>query len=222
MPNLKAMLQIKQFSFNPFGVSTFVVYDPDTLDALVVDPGMVTDRERALFDNFVASHRLKIGQIVNTHMHLDHCFGDNYVKSRYGVPVKANSEDAFLGTKLAEQSRRFGMLVPGTEKGVEIDVDLKEGETVKVGKHELKVLQVPGHSPGSIALYSPEYHFLIGGDVLFKGSIGRTDLEQGNMSTLINSIRNKILTLPEETQVLPGHDAITTVADEKRYNPYFN
>ena len=85
MPNLKAMLQIKQFSFNPFGVSTFVVYDPDTLDALVVDPGMVTDRERALFDNFVASHRLKIGQIVNTHMHLDHCFGDNYVRDRYGA-----------------------------------------------------------------------------------------------------------------------------------------
>lgn len=216
------MLEITTLQFNPFGVNTYLIYDTETRDTAVVDPGMFNTKEQRFFDTYVAEHNLKITQIINTHLHLDHCFGDNYVKSRYGVPVKANSEDAFLGTKLAEQSRRFGMLVPGTEKGVEIDVDLKEGETVKVGKHELKVLQVPGHSPGSIALYSPEYHFLIGGDVLFKGSIGRTDLEQGNMSTLINSIRNKILTLPEETQVLPGHDAITTVADEKRYNPYFN
>lgn len=216
------MLEITTLQFNPFGVNTYLIYDTETRDTAVVDPGMFNTKEQRFFDTYVAEHNLKITQIINTHLHLDHCFGDNYVKSRYGVPVKANSEDAFLGTKLAEQSRRFGMLVPGTEKGVEIDVDLKEGETVKVGRHELKVLQVPGHSPGSIALYSPEYHFLIGGDVLFKGSIGRTDLEQGNMSTLINSIRNKILTLPEETQVLPGHDAITTVADEKRYNPYFN
>lgn len=216
------MLEITTLQFNPFGVNTYLVYDTETRDTAVVDPGMFNTKEQRFFDTYVAEHNLKITQIINTHLHLDHCFGDNYVKSRYGVPVKANSEDAFLGAKLAEQSRRFGMLVPGTEKGVEIDVDLKEGETVKVGRHELKVLQVPGHSPGSIALYSPEYHFLIGGDVLFKGSIGRTDLEQGNMSTLINSIRNKILTLPEETQVLPGHDAITTVADEKRYNPYFN
>lgn len=216
------MLEITTLQFNPFGVNTYLIYDTETRDTAVVDPGMFNTKEQRFFDTYVAEHDLKITQIINTHLHLDHCFGDNYVKSRYGVPVKANSEDAFLGAKLAEQSRRFGMLVPGTEKGVEIDVDLKDGETVKVGKHELKVLQVPGHSPGSIALYSPEYHFLIGGDVLFKGSIGRTDLEQGNMSTLINSIRNKILTLPEETQVLPGHDAITTVADEKRYNPYFN
>lgn len=216
------MLEITTLQFNPFGVNTYLIYDTETRDTAVVDPGMFNTKEQRFFDTYVAEHNLKITQIINTHLHLDHCFGDNYVKSRYGVPVKANSEDAFLGAKLAEQIRRFGMLVPGTEKGVEIDVDLKEGETVKVGKHELKVLQVPGHSPGSIALYSPEYHFLIGGDVLFKGSIGRTDLEQGNMSTLINSIRNKILTLPGETQVLPGHDAITTVADEKRYNPYFN
>lgn len=216
------MLEITTLQFNPFGVNTYLIYDTETRDTAVVDPGMFNTKEHRFFDTYVAEHNLKITQIINTHLHLDHCFGDNYVKSRYGVPVKANSEDAFLGAKLAEQSRRFGMLVPGTEKGVEIDVDLREGETVEIGKHKLKVLQVPGHSPGSIALYSPEYHFLIGGDVLFKGSIGRTDLEQGNMSTLINSIRNKILTLPEETQVLPGHDAITTVADEKRYNPYFN
>lgn len=216
------MLEITTLQFNPFGVNTYLIYDTETRDTAVVDPGMFNTKEQRFFDTYVAEHNLKITQIINTHLHLDHCFGDNYVKSRYGVPVKANSADAFLGAKLAEQSRRFGMLMPGTEKGVEIDVDLKDGETVKVGKHELKVLQVPGHSPGSIALYSPEYHFLIGGDVLFKGSIGRTDLEQGNMSTLINSIRNKILTLPGETQVLPGHNAITTVADEKRYNPYFN
>ena len=220
MPNLKAMLQIKQFSFNPFGVSTFVVYDPDTLDALVVDPGMVTDRERALFDNFVASHRLKIGQIVNTHMHPDHCFGDNYVRDRYGAKVAASVLDAPLGRSIGRQAADFGIALDGVPGGVEIDVPLSEGDTVTVGNYRLSVLHVPGHSPGSLVLYCPEAAVAIVGDVLFRGSVGRTDLPGGDHRLLLDGIRAKLLPLPGDTLVLPGHGPATTIGAEKAANPY--
>ena len=220
MPNLRAMLQIKQFSFNPFGVSTFVVYDPDTLDALVVDPGMVTDRERALFDNFVASHRLKIGQIVNTHMHLDHCFGDNYVRDRYGAKVAASVLDAQLGRSIGRQAADFGIALDGVPGGVEIDVPLAEGDIITVGNYRLSVLHVPGHSPGSLVLYCPEAAVAIVGDVLFRGSVGRTDLPGGDQRLLLDGIRAKLLPLPGDTLVLPGHGPATTIGAEKAANPY--
>lgn len=220
MPNLKAMLQIKQFSFNPFGVSTFVVYDPDTLDALVVDPGMVTDRERALFDNFVASHRLKIGQIVNTHLHLDHCFGDNYVRDRYGAKVAASVLDAQLGRSIGRQAADFGIALDGVPGGVEIDVPLAEGDIITVGNYRLSVLHVPGHSPGSLVLYCPEAAVAIVGDVLFRGSVGRTDLPGGDQRLLLDGIRAKLLPLPGDILVLPGHGPATTIEAEKAANPY--
>lgn len=220
MPNLKAMLQIKQFSFNPFGVSTFVVYDPDTLDALVIDPGMVTDRERALFDNYIESHQLKVQQVVNTHMHLDHCFGDNYVRDKYGVKVAASVLDAQLGRSIGRQAADFGIALDGVPGGVEIDVPLAEGDIITVGNYRLSVLHVPGHSPGSLVLYCPEAAVAIVGDVLFRGSVGRTDLPGGDQRLLIDGIRAKLLPLPGDTLVLPGHGPATTIGAEKAANPY--
>lgn len=214
------MLKVKQFCFNPFAVSTFLLYDTDTLDAAVIDPGMVNDNERRIFDSVIKENHLKLTQIVNTHLHLDHCFGDNYVKSSYGVPVKANPADAFLGKALPAQAAGFGMSRPEGFEPVEIDVELNQGDTITVGNFNLQVLHVPGHSPGSIALYCAEGGFVIGGDVLFHGGIGRTDLQGGDLPTLLKSIREKLLTLPEETKVLPGHDVFTTIASEKRSNPY--
>lgn len=215
------MLQIKQFSFNPFGVSTYVVYDPDTLDALVVDPGMVTDRERALFDNYIESHHLKLHQVVNTHLHLDHCFGDNYVRDRYGAKVAAALPDAPLGRDIARQAAEFGIALPGgVPGGVEIDVPLAQGDTVTVGNYQLEVLAVPGHSPGSIVLYCPGANVAIVGDVLFRGSVGRTDLPGGDHALLLGGIRAKLLPLPGDTLVLPGHGPATTIKAEKAANPY--
>lgn len=215
------MLKIKQFVFNPFGVSTFIIYDTDTLDAITVDPGMTDDSERYLFDTFIETNKLKLRQIVNTHMHLDHCFGDNYVRDRYGVKIAANPADAALGHGLAAQARMFGMILPENETGdVEIDTPVAGGDKIKVGNYDLEVLDVPGHSPGSIALYSHNGHFAIVGDALFRGAIGRTDLPGGNHSTLLDSIRTKLYTLPDETMVLPGHEAHTTIGNEKASNPY--
>ena len=213
------MLKIKQFAFNPFGVSTFIAYDTDTREAIVVDPGMISDRERKIFDDFISTNQLKVKQIVNTHLHLDHCFGDNYVRDRYGVTVAAGLPDASLGRNLARQAAEFGMVLD-SEDSVGIDVPLNEGDVITVGNYSFEVLHVPGHSPGSIVLYCAEGAVAIVGDVLFKGSIGRTDLEGGNHRLLIDGIKAKLLPLPGKTMVLPGHGPATTIEAEKTSNPY--
>ena len=214
------MLKIQRFIFNPFQVSTFVVYDTDSKEAVVVDPGMLQPYERAQFDEFIKNEGLRPTLVVNTHMHLDHCFGDNYVRSRYGVKVAASMEDDFLGRDLTRQASRFGIVLKDSDEGVKIDIPLADGDTIDVGSYKLYVLAVPGHSPGSIALYSPEGPFVIAGDALFKGSIGRTDLEGSDSPTLLRSIREKLYTLPAATTVLPGHDRFTTIGEEKAGNPY--
>lgn len=215
------MLNVKQFTFNPFGESTFVVYDEASREAAVIDPGMVSAAERSLLDGFIERNKLKITQVINTHLHVDHCFGANYVRRRYGVGLAGHSADAFLGERVAAQTRTFGVIPSeGEPDAVAIDVALDEGDTISIGNDSLKVLHVPGHSPGSIALYCADGGFVITGDALFQGSIGRTDLPGGSMEQLVDSIRTKLFTLPDDTLVLPGHGPATTIGDEKKYNPY--
>lgn len=212
------MLHIKQFVFNPFGENTFVVSDDASRDAVVIDPGMTSTDEQRHIDRYITGNGLNVTAVVNTHLHLDHCFGDNYLRDRYDVRIHAHSADAPLGATLGEQARRFGMIVDVSS--VDIDVPLSDGDTICIGGDELQVLHVPGHSPGGIALYSPSGRFVIAGDSLFEGSIGRTDLPGGDMTTLVNAIRGKLLTLPDDTIVLPGHGSTTTIAREKTSNPF--
>lgn len=212
------MLKIKQFVFNPFGECTYIIADEATGDAVVVDPGMADPAELKRFDEFVEQNGLNIKGIVNTHLHLDHCFGDNYVKDKYGVKVSAHLGDAPLGGSVAEQARRFGMRMNDCD--VTIDAPLADGDTITLGDDRLEVIHTPGHSPGGICLYSPTGKFLIAGDTLFKGSIGRTDLEGGNHRQLVDSVRTRLLTLPGDTLVLSGHGPATTIADEKVSNPF--
>lgn len=214
------MLKVKQFVFNPVEVNTFVVYDSDTLDALVIDPGMLESHEHEEFDKFITDNHLKVQQIVNTHLHFDHCFGDNYVRSRYGVKVAASVGDDFLGKNLANQARSFHIPTTSETSSVEIDIKLSEGDRIKVGNYEFVVIEVPGHSQGSIALYCRTAGIVFVGDALFRGSIGRTDLAGGDYATLIRNIREKLLTLPEATIVAPGHNGPTTIGEEKKNNPY--
>lgn len=214
------MLKIKQFAFNDFGENTYILFDTDTREALVVDPGMADDRERGFFDRFVADNDLKIIEIVNTHLHVDHCLGDNYVKDRYGVKVAASVEDADLGSKVGQQAMFFGMDRAADAAGVVIDVPLKAGDEISVGKYRLDVIEVPGHSRGGLVLYCPEGKFAFVGDSIFAGSIGRTDLPGGNHTALVDALRRKVLSLPGDTQLLPGHGPFTTVAREKAGNPY--
>ena len=208
------MIGIKQFSFNPFGENTYIVYDDDSRDAIVVDPGMTSPQEQQRFDSYISDNRLKIRQIVNTHLHLDHCFGDNYVRDKYGVKVSAP-----LGEHLPQQAEAFGIVAPDM-RPVHIDIPLADGDNVALGKYSLEVIHIPGHSAGSIAIYSPDYNFVLSGDALFRGSIGRTDLPGGNHSQLVQSIRTRLLTLPAATEVHAGHDRPTTIGAEARTNPY--
>lgn len=211
-------VKVKQFVFNMFGVNTYLITDHDSGEAVVIDPGMFTKTEREEFDAFIDSNKLKLTWIINTHLHLDHCFGDNHVKDKYGVKIAANAGDAFLGADIESQLRRFGGR--GNVRPVAIDIELQDGDTVNVGSSELHIIETPGHSPGGISLYCPQGKFLISGDTLFRRSVGRTDLAGGDAITLINSIHDKLFTLPDETNVLPGHDKFTTIGEEKKSNPY--
>lgn len=212
------MIRIKQFVFNNFGVNTYLLIDEATRDAAVVDPAMASQGEYRIFDTYVADSGIHLTRIINTHLHLDHCFGLNYVKDKYGVSVMAHPADALLGQHMAEQCRRFGMRWQGGP--VLIDTPLADGDTVEIGQSSQHVIHVPGHSPGSIALYLPDEKLLLSGDTLFRGSVGRTDLEGGSQSRLLESVRTRLYTLPDDVSVFPGHDRPTTIGTEKKYNPF--
>ncbi len=212
-------MKVSRFVFNMFGINTYIMWDPGSKEAAIVDPGMIDDREREAIDSFLTRNSLKPTQLINTHMHLDHIFGNTYIKEKYGLEIKAHPEDDFLGRTLTSQAERFHL--PLTLSNAGLDVELHDGDTLHLGEEKIEVISVPGHSPGSIALYCPESSFVITGDALFQGSIGRTDLPRGNHATLLDSIRRRLFTLPDDTVVLPGHGGETTIGYEKQHNPYF-
>lgn len=201
-----------------FGINTYVVYDPEVKEAAIIDPGMSRKEEFQAMDRFIDREGLKVTHLINTHLHIDHAIADNWVKAKYGAPVEAHADDAMLGERIKQQAQMFG--VQAEDVAVEIGRPLKEGDTVRIGRGELKVIHVPGHSPGSICLYDKEDGFVIVGDTLFQGSIGRTDLPGGNHRQLVDAIKNKLLTLPDETMVLSGHGDKTTVGEERYRNPF--
>lgn len=212
------MLQITRFVFNPFQENTYLLYDDVSLDAIVVDAGMYYKEESEAIDKFIADNRLHLVMAISTHMHLDHCFGVEYLKEKYNVKLAANSADKELGYALPMQCRRFG--INSIECGLSIDRALCNGDEIKLGGSTLKVIHLPGHSPGGIALYCAEQKFVIVGDSLFKGSIGRTDLDGGDHAALISSIKSGLMSLPDDTTVLSGHGEPTTIGFERRNNPY--
>lgn len=215
---MKFTMKVVIFQFSLFGINTYLVYDPVTRDCAVIDPGMINPQEVEAIEKYISDNSLKVTNIINTHLHIDHAIGNGVLKEKYQAPVKANRLDLPLGERIQEQARMFGM--NGDFKGVEVTDFLNDGDIVKIGDGELKVLTVPGHSRGSIALYDAKDGFVIVGDALFQGSIGRTDLPGGDFDTLITSIRTKLLSLPDSTVVYSGHGDPTTIGREKKYNPY--
>ncbi len=212
------MLKVTNLIFNPFEECTYVVADGVSGEAIVVDPGMFNAEECQRFDDFIEDNKLNIKGVVNTHLHLDHCFGIQHIKEKYSVGLSAHPADAPLGESFAEQCQRFGLRRP--KSPIVIDTPLADGDSIAIGEEALKVLHVPGHSPGGIALYSESREFALVGDSLFHGSIGRTDLPGGSYPQLIKSIQQSLLTLPDATTVLPGHGDRTTIASERKYNPF--
>ena len=201
-----------------FGENTYIVIDSDTKDCIIIDPGMMTPAEVSAVDNFIEEKKLKVNIILLTHLHIDHAMGVNHLKEKYGVEVYANEKDAILGARIAEQIQLFHL--PITLGKVTIDQYLNEKDAITFGGLQLTAISTPGHSPGSLSYYNSDKKIVFTGDALFKQSIGRTDLPGGDYATLINSITEKILTLPESTIICPGHGPTTTVKDEKKFNPY--
>lgn len=211
-------MKIAIFQFSLFGINTYVVWDPQTKDTAVVDPGMINKREEEAMAEFIERNNLKVCAILNTHLHLDHAAGNAWTKHATQAPVMASSQDSYLGKRMDEQAAMFG--IERDFKNVTLDRDLKPGDCVAIGNGRLEVLAVPGHSRGSLAFYDREDGFVIVGDALFQGSIGRTDLPGGDQATLIRSITSQLLTLPDSTVVYPGHGEPTTIGAEKSHNPF--
>ena len=201
-----------------FGVNTYILWDDISREALIVDPGMINEKEQKEIKAFLDANNLNLKHLINTHMHIDHAFGISYVKENYNLKLECNLEDQFLAQRLNEQANMFGLPIPMSD--LQIDKDLKDGEKIQLGDEHISILHLPGHSPGSVVLYAPQSNFIISGDVLFNTSIGRTDLPGGNYAQLINAINNKLMTLPDDVIVYPGHGPETSIGYEKQNNPY--
>lgn len=212
-------MKIAKFEFSLFGINTYVVYDPETKECAIVDPGMINREEEEAMLSFVERNNLKVTHIINTHLHVDHAAANKFAADTFKAPVLAHKDDEFLGTMMAMQAASFG--ISERIDNASITTYLEDGERITIGNGELQVIHVPGHSPGSIALYDKEGGFVIAGDALFSGSIGRTDLPGGNMKQLLSAIREKLFSLPDETVVYSGHGPATTIGTEKRSNPFF-
>lgn len=212
------MLKIARFEFSLFGINTYVVFDPESREAAIIDPGMMGIEEENAMRDFIEHEHLKVTHLINTHLHIDHAVGNRFVADRYGVGVEAHPLDEPLLQRIMDQAREFGI----REKvhPTEIEHRLKEGDVIRIGSGSLEVIHVPGHSPGSIVLYDRADGFIIAGDVLFQGSIGRTDLPGGSYDQLVRGITEKLLQLPDNTDVFPGHGPATTIGRERVANPF--
>ncbi len=210
-------MTIKTFTFNPFQENTYLLYD-ETNEAVVVDAGCIFEPEKQQLKKFIEDNKLTLKRIINTHLHLDHQFGNRFLYETFGLKPEACVEDEFLLEDVISKAKAFGF--PMDEEAQPLGNYIIENQEINFGNSTLKAIHVPGHSPGSMAFYSEKDEVLFSGDVLFRGSIGRTDLVKGDYATLILSITRKLLPLPDLTVVYSGHGPSTTIGYEKVNNPY--
>lgn len=215
------MINIHQCTFNPFGENCYVLYDGDSRDALVIDPGMMIEAERIEMAEWLAGERLTPRRVLLTHCHIDHVADARRFATLWHIPVCASPADRPLALSLNAQAERFGFNRRYFNfEPLEFDEELTDGQTVLLGTTALHVIATPGHSPGGLSFHVPDLNTVFTGDTLFAGGVGRTDLPGGNMATLIGSITGRLLTLPGDTCVLSGHGPETTIGREAAANPY--
>ncbi len=210
------MVNIKVFTFNPFQENTYVLYN-ETGQALLIDPGCYFPGELDMLEKFITEKKLRVEQLVNTHCHLDHIFGNQAVSQKWALPLQIHSWEKVVLSHGGATAAMYNLELDDFTGQLHF---LAEGDTIHLGEDSFTVLLAPGHSPGSICLYCAAQHFVIGGDVLFRDSIGRTDLPGGDHQQLLENIREKLFTLPEDTIVYPGHGPETTIGYEKKNNPF--
>lgn len=209
------MLQIKTFTFNPFQENTYVISSQG--EAVVIDPGNSDKQETTQLDQYIATENLTVKYLLNTHCHIDHVLGNYHVKEKYKVPFMIHQTELPVLRAVKSYAGNYGF--PMYTEALP-DSFLKESDVIKLGNAEASVLFVPGHAPGHIAFYFEKEKQILAGDVLFQSSIGRTDLPGGDFETLINSIHQKLFTLPDDVTVHAGHGPTTTIGEEKVSNPF--
>jgi len=216
-------MNIKQFVFNPFGVNCYILSNSNG-DAILIDPSASNAREQAALADYIKTENLKVCRNLNTHLHLDHVLGNAFVERTYGIKAEAHKDDEFLLGLQNEQAQMFGL--PCNDIAPALGKNLNEGDIVEIAEIKLQVIHVAGHSPGGLAFYCANLGevngqkappLLFPGDILFAGSRGRSDLFGGDELALVSGIKSKLLTLPSETIVFPGHGPFTTIGDEKRW-----
>lgn len=211
------MLYLKTFTFNTFQENTYIVYD-DKGEAFIFDPGNSNQSENTAIKNFIEEKKLNLTRLILTHAHLDHVLGNRFIFDTYGLLPEVNENDLFLLEGMMSTASMYG--VPA-EDSPQPKKYINEGDKIKLGDYTFDCFHTPGHSPGSICFYNAQNKFVIVGDVLFYGSIGRTDLPRGNHDDLLNSIQEKLFILPDEVKVYSGHGPSTTIGFEKENNPFF-
>ena len=209
------MAKIHLLTYNPFQQNTVVVESGG--ECLIIDPGAYTKEEQKDFLNFISDNNLKPIRLLNTHCHLDHVFSNGLIAEKFGLDLEIHEEELPMLKACPQVGQAYG--IP-TAPSPEPKKWLKPGDGIEIGDDKLQILFTPGHSPGSVSFYSEKNNYLIAGDVLFHESIGRTDLPRGDFNTLMLSIRDKLLTLPDDVIVYPGHGPTTTIGHERNHNPF--
>ncbi len=209
-------MQVKTFTFNGFQENTYVISDA-TQQCVIIDPGCNTPAEQTQLVDYIETEGLEPVRLVNTHCHIDHILGNAYVASKYHLPLEAHEGEAIVLAAGEMSGKIYG--VPYDPSPL-ISTYLVPGEYLRFGETSLEILFTPGHSPASICLHHRQSKQVIAGDVLFQGSVGRSDLPGGDHDTLISSIRRELLTLDDTTIVYPGHGPSTTIGEERRTNPF--
>ncbi|RAW03408.1 MBL fold metallo-hydrolase [Pseudochryseolinea flava] len=210
------MLQLQVFAFNPLQENTYILFD-ETRECVIIDPGCYDAEEKYELTSFIEHHQLTVKMLLNTHCHVDHVLGNAFVKEKYKVKLFIHEKDEPVLKAVKVYAPHYGFFQYDEATA---DAYLQEDDYVHFGNQKLKILFTPGHAPGHVVFYHEGQKIVIGGDVLFYNSIGRTDLPGGDFSTLIESIHTKLFTLPDDVTVYPGHGPETTIEFEKQTNPF--
>jgi len=210
-------MNVKIFPVNPFIMNCFVYYNENNKNGVIIDPGAFSDEEENDIYHFIQNNGIKVKFILNTHGHIDHILGNYWAKNKFRVPILMHKDDMPLIDKSGDQAAMFGISFP---KPPDPDKFINEDDKIEFDDTVLDIIHTPGHSPGSVCFVDAKQKIIFGGDCIFKDSIGRTDLWMGNMDVLLDSIKNKILSYPDNYKIYPGHYEETTVGDEKKYNPF--
>ena len=210
------MLKVQTFTFSPFQENTYLLYDA-TNECVIIDPGCYDSAERMELNEFIDSHGLKPVAIWNTHAHLDHIFGNRYLADKYSIPVMIHEGEVGILGQAPMHAKLYGLNLEPSPEPARL---FKEGESITFGETTFKVFYTPGHTPGHVSLYNADNKILFSGDVLFMGSIGRTDLPGGDHETLMGSISSVLMELDDDVEVYSGHGPVTTIGRERTTNPY--